>query len=164
MALLYSWNTVVATQNDADSPLTEDWGEAMRQNDYHLRQTVYGDGAGGFKTAADGHTHNGTDSVGVVVPNDTIGRDAINFNSTELNWNIGPTSNQIIPKGLFLAIWDSSVAGNGILQAFMNGAWTTITADLNTTAWGSVVSNGVDMRVRNTSGAGIVVYYWKQDA
>lgn len=62
MALDFSWNTVLSTQNDADSPITEDWGEAMRQNDYHLRQTVYGDGAGGFHTAVDGHKHTGTDS------------------------------------------------------------------------------------------------------
>ena len=62
MALLYSWNTVASTENDADSPVTAVWAEKFRQNDYHLRQSLYGNGAGGFHTAVDGHKHTGTDS------------------------------------------------------------------------------------------------------
>lgn len=165
MALLYPFNTVLSTQNDADSPLTEDWGESMRQNAIHLKQVLYGDGSGGFKTAADGHTHNGTDSVGVVVPNDSIGRNAINHAASASSWNIGISGTQVIGEGFFMGIWDSSPGTDARLEINLNGSWRAVDNDMGTTAAASIYSDGTNYRIRNVNaGAGIIVYFRKMDA
>lgn len=168
MALLYSWNTQVSTQVDADSPLVEDITEGWRQNDWFLRQVLYGDGSGGFKTPADGHVHNGTDSKGVVVPNDTIGRGPIKHAATEANWFIAQLQNQILPEGFYIAIWESGAAGGGVdglLQAFLNGTWQTMQSGLNTAGFAGIYSDGANIRIRNVDASnGITVYYRRMNA
>lgn len=63
MALIYSWQTIADTQTDANSPINEVLMNSIRQDLIHLQQTVYGDGSGGFKTAVDGHDHDGSNSI-----------------------------------------------------------------------------------------------------
>lgn len=57
MALTYSWNTVNATQTDADSPLDTTLMEAIRQNLIHLEEWL-----GKSYTAGEDHDHDGTNS------------------------------------------------------------------------------------------------------
>ncbi len=57
MALTYSWNTINASQCDADSPLDEVLMEAIRQNLIHLEEWL-----GQNYTAASDHDHSGINS------------------------------------------------------------------------------------------------------
>ncbi len=54
----YSWNSITASQCDADSPLDETLMEALRQNAIHTEEWL-GDGY----TAAKDHSHNNVDSA-----------------------------------------------------------------------------------------------------
>lgn len=58
MALTYSWNTINASQCDADSPLDEVLMEAIRQNQIHLEEWL-----GQNYTAASDHDHSGVNSA-----------------------------------------------------------------------------------------------------
>lgn len=135
MALDFAWNTVTAAQNDADSPLTEDWGEAMRQNDIHLRQTVYGNGSGGFHTAVDGHQHTGSDSRSLLVGRDD--RDDYDGANTYTVLNNASeettTSLSYVPLKEILVTRDGTIdttfqlkrtggAGNALGKIYLNGS------------------------------------------
>lgn len=60
MAFTYSWQTVNASQVDADSPVNETLMDSLRQDLTHLREWV---GKDYFAGAAENHNHNGTNSA-----------------------------------------------------------------------------------------------------
>ena len=60
---LTAWTGRTAAQTAANAPVDVTLMDSLRLDLNHLRQTVYGDGAGGFYTAAEPHTHDGSNSV-----------------------------------------------------------------------------------------------------
>ena len=60
---LQPWVGRTGGQLDADSPLDITLHNSYDDDLIHLRQVTYGNGSGGFMTAADPHTHNGVNSI-----------------------------------------------------------------------------------------------------
>ncbi|MBI5599210.1 MAG: hypothetical protein HY890_05665 [Deltaproteobacteria bacterium] len=63
----YTWNTIAATQTDADSPLDTTLMEAERQNLIHLEEWL-----GDAYTAAKNHDHDGVNSAQAVMADDGL--------------------------------------------------------------------------------------------
>jgi hypothetical protein len=72
MALTYTYSDIAASQTDADSPLDQTLMDSIREDLYHLRQVLYGNGSGGFHTPADGHDHDGSNSEQIATITDGI--------------------------------------------------------------------------------------------
>lgn len=109
---LQAWTGRTSGQIDADSPVDIALIGGFDDDITHLRQTVYGNGSGGFLTPIDGHNHDGANSAFV-----SVGRSA-----TSTSQNISPTSVWYPDTsiGVFLAGADIS------FQAFLNSAWQNV--------------------------------------
>lgn len=63
----YSWNSILASQTDAESPIDSTLMEGMRQNLIHLKEWV----GNGFTPAQD-HDHDGINSKSVVLADGVV--------------------------------------------------------------------------------------------
>lgn len=95
---LTAWNGRAAGQTDADSPVDQTLMDSIRLDLDHLREVLYGNGAGGFLVPIEGHNHNTVNSVAVVLGANSVGESQIQANSvtqSELKTTTGEFSGAV---------------------------------------------------------------------
>ena len=103
--------------------------------------------------------------VATAVPANSIGATEINWPSSEASRTVNTGTSWVMTAGIYTAVWQKAgTPGDLLLEALIDSAWRVVLADIGTTAWGSVYSDGTNMRVRNGGGGNVDLYYRLMDA
>ena len=149
-----SWAAITTGQTDPDSPLDTTLMSALRTNQAHLREILYGVGVGTFKTPQIGHDHDGTNSVKVgagsigqtEVGNNAIGLGELKFSSFSGSLALGTSATgSVTLQGGAAGWWTGSgtnafagsgiIFGNGNTAAGVIGLHNTDSVSANTFYW-----------------------------
>ena len=146
----FSWNSITAEQTNADSIVDEVLMEAFRQNQIHIEEWL-GDGY----TAAKDHDHDGINSA--LPASNTVGDSALDYT------NLDETGTTLLGAGLThtfgaqILTTSTFDSANGQYEVRVStGSWRTFTSERGI---GTVFSNGGNVRLVSTDGAGQNLYW-----
>jgi hypothetical protein len=139
MALTYSWNSIAASQTDSDSPIDQSLMDGLRENDYHLRQVLYGNGSGGFYTPVDGHDHDGSNSKAFTIVAESLTQPMLSY-SGGTAYNLAQANTERYTANTsYTKLKEIRVARGGQINAYFE----LKTSNAGDIVYGRVYVNGV---------------------
>jgi hypothetical protein len=136
----FNWNTITATQTDADSVIDEILMEALRQNQIHLEQWL-GDGY----IAAKDHDHDEVNSKSVVLGSGVVTNDKINKTYSIYTTQSIAALSSWVPSARVMSAVENT--GDIRFNIRVSGTWRG-----GTPPSGTIIMDGSELRFSNIDG------------